>query len=209
MKGINILISDPEPFSECLAKKEKKSLPYHQALPIPKKKKSIYRYLRYRFLQVIRLEGTAYTLALPMAFAVGLAFLPTFGTGAVFAFIFAVIFRVSKMAGVLTAIAVTPLVPLFYGIDLVVAGYLVSFINRIEAVPYQSTEALNTMGMNGLFSFENITKLGSGIIWASILMFIIVFIITFIIFYYTVTAYKRSRIKKVKKKTEAFLSEKE
>ena len=192
-----------------ISEKLKSPQPSYQSLPIPKKKKSIFRYLRYRFLQVMRLEGTAYTLALPMAFAVGLAFLPTFGTGAVFAFIFAAIFRVSKMAGVITAIAVTPLVPLFYGIDLVVAGYLVSFLNKIEAVPYQSAEVLNNPGMNGILSFESITKLGSGIIWASVLMFIIVFVVTFLIFYYTVMVYKKSRIKKVKKKTEAFLSEKE
>ena len=67
-----------------------------------------------------------YKVALGCALGVGINFFPTLGIGFIFAFVLAVLFRVSRAGATATSLLTGPLVPLMYALNLVTGGLILT-----------------------------------------------------------------------------------
>lgn len=86
--------------------------------------KKCLRWMRYNFLKILRLKDGSEKIAKGVALGIAFNFLPTFGLGLFFAFIFAGLVRANQAAAVLSAILVKIGIPVFYLLNLAV-GHLV------------------------------------------------------------------------------------
>lgn len=78
------------------------------------------RWLRYKTLKLLRIKETPDLIAKGIAIGVSVDFLPTFGLGAIFAYFFATIFRVNRIAAVITSLALKWLIIPFYAANIMV-----------------------------------------------------------------------------------------
>ena len=84
------------------------------------------RWLRYRYVKLLRIDDTPGKIAMGMAVGVFLGILPTFGVGTVLALALAFIFRFNKAAAVLGTLIMNPLTtPLFWGTSAILGTVLI------------------------------------------------------------------------------------
>lgn len=80
----------------------------------------VQRWLRLKTLRIMRLRGNPDLIAKGIALGVSVDFLPTFGLGALFAYLFATLWRVNRIAAVLTSLAFKWLIIPFYAANIMV-----------------------------------------------------------------------------------------
>lgn len=86
--------------------------------------KKFLRWMRYKFLKIMRLRDCSDKIAKGVALGIAFNFLPTFGLGLICAFICAGFVRANQMAAVLSALLVKIGIPLFYILNLAVGHLL-------------------------------------------------------------------------------------
>lgn len=82
------------------------------------------RWLRLKALRIMRLRGNPDLIAKGIALGVSVDFLPTFGLGALFAYLFATVGKVNRIAAVLTSLAVKWLIIPFYAADIMMGRFV-------------------------------------------------------------------------------------
>lgn len=167
--------------------------------------KKMRRYIRSYWHRIMSLEGAAMNLAIPIAFAIALAFVPTFGLGAPLCFVFAWVFKVSKGACVITSVAVTPIVPLFYALDIFISGLFQKGNLKVEDLEHAGEaigEALDIVQNEPLIKPSSILSMGGHVFITSIFVAIVVFFILFPLFYKTIKLYQKKRLRRINKMKE-------
>lgn len=87
---------------------------------------AVTRWLRYQYLRLLRIDDDPRTIAMGMAVGVFLGVFPTFGLGAVLAYILAVIFRFNRAAAIIGSLIMNPLTtPLFWSGSAILGTLLV------------------------------------------------------------------------------------
>ncbi len=180
------------------AKKENRieKTPEKQGFSLSQKISRLRRIIRYRWYMLISLKGAAMSLALPIAFGIAFSFVPSFGLGAPVTFLFALLCRANKTAGVLASIAATPLTPFFYALDLVVAGFIGRGKIVVDDLATQSSEALEIVTRQKLFDPSSILAFGANFFIASFILFAIVYALVFPLIYYSIIAYQKKRLER-------------
>jgi len=84
----------------------------------------IRRWFRYRYLKLLRTRDHPASVAKGIAIGVALDFLPTFGTGLIFAYILAVILKINRIVAVGSAILFKWAIPFFYLANLTVGQFI-------------------------------------------------------------------------------------
>jgi|GEM_PF-6422274 len=176
---------------DTISRQEAKELYSLPRKPAPKRLK---RYLRYHYLRMMRLPGTAYSIALPMAFGISIMFFPTFGFRAAITLLFAYLAGVNKTAGVIASILVTPLAPLCYALDILVGGFLTRGDLDVKTIATQTDSAMQTVE-GGIISLQNITDLGINFLFACMLLSAISFIILYTLFFFLIRSYQKKKTK--------------
>lgn len=82
------------------------------------------RWLRMKMLKIMRLKGNPDLIAKGIALGVSVDFLPTFGLGALFAYLFATLGKVNRIAAVLTSLAFKWLIIPFYAANFMVGRFI-------------------------------------------------------------------------------------
>lgn len=82
------------------------------------------RWLRLKTLKIMRLRGNPDLIAKGIALGVSVDFLPTFGLGALFAYLFATIGKVNRIAAVVTSLAFKWLIIPFYAANIMVGRFI-------------------------------------------------------------------------------------
>ncbi|MEL7567126.1 MAG: DUF2062 domain-containing protein [Dehalobacterium sp.] len=82
------------------------------------------RWFRLKMLKIMRLQGDPDLIAKGIALGVSVDFLPTFGLGALFAYLFATLWRVNRIAAVLTSLAFKWLIIPFYAANIMVGRFI-------------------------------------------------------------------------------------
>lgn len=83
------------------------------------------RWLRLKSHRLMRLRGNPNLIAMGIAIGVSVDFLPTFGLGVIFAYVFATIGKVNRIAAVITSLALKWLIIPFYGMNIMVGKLFV------------------------------------------------------------------------------------
>lgn len=107
------------------------------------------RWLRLKTLRLMRLKGDPDLIAKGIAIGVSVDFLPTFGLGALFAYLFATIWKVNRIAAVITALILKCLIIPFYGANVIVGRLFFgqpSADVRMTDMPFFSLESIKLMG---------------------------------------------------------------
>lgn len=87
---------------------------------------AVTRWLRYQYLRLLRINDDPQPIAMGMAVGVFLGVFPTFGLGAVLAYILAVIFRFNRAAAIIGSLIMNPLTtPLFWSGSAILGTMLV------------------------------------------------------------------------------------
>lgn len=155
------------------------------------KKDKLRGYFHYHWFKLVHTKGSAMSLALPVAFALATAFIPTFGLGAPLTLLFAWAFKLNKTAGVIAYLAITPFVPLFYTADVVLARLLTKGRLVVEDLGEQASQALEAVSQQSIFQPASILKLGSNIVAASLIIAALIFVILFPVFYFAISSYQK------------------
>lgn len=116
------------------------------------------RWLRFRILKVVRMQGSVDQIARGIALGVGMDFLPTFGFGLVFAYVSAIIFRANRIAAMFTSLAVKPLILPFYGANILVGRLLMGQPTENVKMPDASFLSIETFK-----HVSNVFLLGSAV----------------------------------------------
>jgi uncharacterized protein (DUF2062 family) len=103
------------------------------------------RWFRLKTLKLVRLKGNPDALAKGIAIGVSVDFLPTFGFGVVFAYVFATIARVNRVAAIITSLALKWLIIPFYGANIFVGRWILGGPTDQVNVPTTSFFSLGTM----------------------------------------------------------------
>lgn len=82
------------------------------------------RWLRLKVLKIMRLRGEPDLIAKGIALGVSVDFLPTFGLGALFAYLFATIGKVNRVAAVLTSLVFKFLIIPFYAANILTGRFI-------------------------------------------------------------------------------------
>jgi len=88
------------------------------------KKITFKRWLLLKKHRLMRLRGDPKLIAIGIAIGVSVDFLPTFGLGALFAYAFATLSQVNRLAAVITSLALKWLIIPFYGANILVGKLL-------------------------------------------------------------------------------------
>lgn len=207
-KGPRIVYGrDDDPKSRFFVKKifsaqmREKALPAEEVktlynLPRKREPKSLRRYLRYHYLRMLRLPGTAYSVALPMAFGIAIMFFPTFGFRAPITLLFAYLAKVNKTAGVIASVLVTPLAPLCYTLDLLLGGILARGNMDIKTIASQTNNAMQNV-QSGIISLQHMAELGINFLFACMILSAIAFIILFTLFFFLIRSYQKRKTKNI------------
>jgi len=164
-------------------------------LPRKREPKNLKHYLRYHYLRMLRLPGTAYSLALPMAFGISIMFFPTFGFRAPITLLFAYLAKVNKTAGVIASVLVTPLAPLCYTLDLLLGGFLARGNMDIKTMASQTDSAMQN-AQSGIILLQHIAELGVNFLFACMILSAIAFIVLFTVFFFLIRSYQKKKTKK-------------
>lgn len=149
----------------------------------------LWRYLKYKFLMILRLPDSAAKIALGVALGIAFNFLPTFGTGLVFAFILASIIGANRAAAVISAIAVKVGIPFFYLSNLVTGHLILNDKVNVggETVPDFSWSEL---------SLETIQHLGKPFLIGSAVNALVAGLLTYYLALKFIEKYKMRRMKR-------------
>lgn len=164
-------------------------------LPRKREPKSLKRALRYHYLRMLRLPGTAYSVALPMAFGIAIMFFPTFGFRAPITLLFAYLVKVNKTAGVIASVLVTPFASLCYTLDFLLGGILARGHMDIKTIASQTDSAMQNVH-SGVISLHHIAELGVDFLLACMILSAIAFVVLFTFFFCLIRSYQKKKSKK-------------
>ncbi|MDD2497197.1 MAG: DUF2062 domain-containing protein [Desulfitobacteriaceae bacterium] len=143
---------------------------------------NFWRWLRLKALRLMRLKGDPTLIAKGIAIGVSVDFLPTFGFGAVLAYLFARLLRVNRFATVITSLALTWMIIPFYGANIIVGRLF------IKGIP--SDASISDIGFFNLAAIKN---LGSAFFLGSIINAVTAGVITY---YLSLLLIKMHRVRK-------------
>jgi len=106
---------------------------------------NFWRWLRLKTLRLMRLRDKPDIIAKGIAIGVSVDFLPTFGLGAIFAYLFATLARVNRAAAVITSLALKWLIVPFYGANILMGRLILGEPTDNIQMPEASFFSIDTI----------------------------------------------------------------
>jgi hypothetical protein len=151
------------------------------------RKLNFIRWIKYKYLQFIRIKDHPGSIAIGAALGISFDVLPTFGLGVIFAYFLATLLKVNRLAALLSAVVFKLAIPVFIYVN-VQTGQL--FIKD------QSSVGLDLV--SNPWYFFNWSHLGVSFLLGSVINAFLIFGATFLATYRFVW-WRRSRSKNTKK----------
>lgn len=147
------------------------------------------RWFRYYYLRIKRTRDHPASIAKGISFGVAVDFLPTFGTGLVFAYILASIFKANRVAAVGTAILLKWAIPFLY-----VANYTVG---QLVLGQYLDPDQPIAADLSELFEFGGWEALSASFLLGSLINAAAAALLTYYLTYRLINR-RRSRSRKTR-----------
>lgn len=151
----------------------------------------IRRWFRYHYLKLLRTRDHPASIAKGIAVGVALDFLPTFGTGLIFAYILAVVFKFNRIAAVGAAILFKWGIPFFY-----LANYTVG---QIIFGQYSEPDQPIAVNISELFQFGGWHAISRAFLIGSAVNALAAAAISYLLSYWLLSC-RRSRQRKIRVK---------
>lgn len=146
------------------------------------------RWLRYKYCNFIRIKDRPGSIATGVALGISFDVLPTFGLGVVFAYFLATVFKVNRVATIISAVVFKLCIPLFAYLNLLTGSLIMN-------------EPMKKAVYEGHHSWRHYdwSVVGTSFIVGSIINAISIFALAYVITYYFVN-WRRNRIIRIRSK---------
>lgn len=143
------------------------------------------RWLRLKMLKLMRLREDPKVIARGIALGVGVDFLPTFGFGVVFAYLFATIGRANRVAAVVTSLALKCFIVPFYLANIIVGRF---FLGQ----PVENAMVTTKIS----FSFQGIKSISGAFFLGSIINTLVASVVIYFVSHTLIVKHRARKKKK-------------
>jgi len=146
------------------------------------------RWLRYKYCNFIRIKDRPGSIATGVALGISFDVLPTFGLGVIFAYFLATVFKVNRVATIISAVVFKLCIPLFAYLNLLTGSLLMN-------------EPMKKAAYEGHHSWRHYdwSVVGTSFLAGSIINAISIFALAYVITYNFVN-WRRNRIIRIRSK---------